>query len=65
MNVRLIKGETDYNAAMARLSELMLSDPKPGAAEANELELLALVIEDYERKIIQPAQPNPDRKSVV
>ena len=59
MNVRLIKGETDYNTAMARLSELMLRDPKPGAAEANELELLALVIEDYERKIIPPAQPDP------
>ncbi|MBI3776229.1 MAG: ImmA/IrrE family metallo-endopeptidase [Gammaproteobacteria bacterium] len=59
MNVRLIKGETDYHAAMARLSELMLRDPKPGAAEANELELLALVIEDYERKIVPPAQPDP------
>ena len=59
MNVRLIKDETDYSAAMTRLSELMACDPKPGSAEAGELEALALVIEDYERKIVPPAQPAP------
>lgn len=59
MNVRLIKDEKDYGAAMMRLSDLMVCDPKPGSADAGELEVLALVIEDYERKIVPPAQPDP------
>ncbi len=59
MNVHLIKDATDYSAAITRLSELMTCDPKPGSAEAGELEALALVIEDYERKIVPPAQPDP------
>lgn len=59
MNVHLIKDATDYSAAITRLSELMACDPKPGSAEAGELEALALVIEDYERKIVPPALPDP------
>ena len=34
---------------MARLSALMDADPAPGSAEEAELELLALVIQTYER----------------
>lgn len=59
MNIRLIKDKENYTAAMARLSALMSLDPKPGTAEDNELELLALVIEDYERKIVPPIVADP------
>jgi len=59
MNVHLIKDATDYSAAITRLSELMACDSKPGSADVGELELLALAIEDYERKIVPPAQPDP------
>ncbi len=59
MKVKLIKNETDYGAAMARLSALMAADPDAGSAAENELDLLALVIEDYERKIVPPAVPDP------
>jgi len=59
MNIRLIKNRENYAAAMARLSALMALDPKPGTAEDNELELLALVIEDYERKIVPPVVADP------
>jgi HTH-type transcriptional regulator/antitoxin HigA len=59
MNIKVIKHREDYAQAMARLSALMDLDPKPGSDEEDELDLLALVIEDYERKIVPPAVPDP------
>jgi HTH-type transcriptional regulator/antitoxin HigA len=59
MNIKVIKSSDDYAQAMARLSALMTLDPKAGSNEDNELELLALVIEDYECKIVPPAAPDP------
>ena len=55
MNIKVIKSNEGYTQAMARLSALMELDPKVDSKEDNELELLALVIEDYERKIVPPA----------
>ena len=59
MNIKVIKSSNDYAQAMARLTALMALDPKDGSKEDNELELLALVIEDYERKIVPPVTPDP------
>lgn len=59
MNIKVIKQREDYARAMARLSALMDLDPKTGSDEEGELELLALVIEDYERKVVPPAMPDP------
>lgn len=59
MNIKVIKEREDYTQAMARLSVLMDLDPKPGSQEEDELELLALVLEDYERKAVPHVQPAP------
>ncbi|OGQ96829.1 MAG: transcriptional regulator [Deltaproteobacteria bacterium RIFOXYD12_FULL_57_12] len=59
MNVKVIKNAEDHAAAMARLSALMSLDPKVGSDEESELELLALVIEAYERQIVPPAAIDP------
>lgn len=59
MKLKLIKNESDYAVAMARLSALMAANPNAGSANENELDLLALVIEDYERKIVPPVVPDP------
>lgn len=59
MNIKVIKSNEDYTHAMARLSALMSLDPKAGSKEDNELELLALVIEDFERKIVPTSVPAP------
>lgn len=59
MNIKVIKEREDYTQAMARLAGLMDLDPKPGSEEENELELLALVVEDYERKAVPFDQPDP------
>ncbi|MEK6748306.1 MAG: transcriptional regulator [Pseudomonadota bacterium] len=59
MNVKVIKSEKDYAFAMAWLSELMALNPIVGTEQDNELELLALVIEDYERKIVPLSRTDP------
>lgn len=59
MKVKIIKNESDYTTAMARLSVLMAANPDAGSSDENELGLLALVVEDYERKIVPPVVPDP------
>lgn len=59
MNVKVIRSAEAYEAAMARLSALMSLDPKPDSREENELDLLALVIEDFERQSVPPVNLDP------
>ena len=59
MNVKIIRSREDHAHALARVSALMSLDPGPGSKEENELELLALVIESYERKTVPPVKPDP------
>lgn len=59
MNVKIIKSEQDHEQAMARLSVLMSSDLTPGSKEENELELLSLVIRDYERQTVPAVKVDP------
>lgn len=59
MNVKIIKSAKDYEANMARLFELMSLDPKPNSKEENELELLALVIQDFERQTVPHVKADP------
>lgn len=57
--VRVIKTQRGHADALARLSGLMDKDLKPGSADEAELELLALVIESYERRRVAPVTPDP------
>jgi len=59
MNVKIIKNKDDHTAAMARLSALMLLDPVAGSKDESEIELLALVITDFERQTVPPVQVDP------
>lgn len=59
MGVKIIKSTEDYEAAMARLSALMLHNPPPDSEEENEIELLALVIQDFERQTVAPVKVDP------
>jgi HTH-type transcriptional regulator / antitoxin HigA len=58
-DVRVIKTQRDYDAAIARLSSLMDEDIAPGSNKEGDLELLALVIESYERSKVSPVTPDP------
>lgn len=57
--VKVIKTQRDYDAAVVRLSALMDEDLAPGSIKEAELELLALVIESYERSKVAPVVPDP------
>jgi len=57
--VRVIKTQIDYDAAIGRLSALMDEELASGSDAEAELELLALVIESYERSKISPVSPDP------
>ena len=59
MNVKIIRNEQDYEAAMARLSALVSLDPEAGSSEEDELELLTLVIQDFERQTVPPISVDP------
>jgi len=48
--IRPLHSEADYNAALKQIEPYFESEPKPGTPEADRFDLLALIIEDYERK---------------
>ncbi|MDO9264170.1 MAG: hypothetical protein Q7U02_09400 [Desulfosalsimonadaceae bacterium] len=54
---RLIKSQQDYDIALARIDELM--DAKEGTPEADELELLATLVEMYEEEHYPMDLPDP------
>lgn len=56
--IRVIKTQRAYDDAVARLSALMDEEIKVGSSKEGELELLALVIESYERTKIDPVSPD-------
>lgn len=58
-SVKVIKNQSDYEAAMEQLSDLMDRKCQPGSDEENTLELLLLVIQDYEQKHTLPIDLDP------
>ncbi len=54
--IRPLRSEADYGAALKEIERYFEHEPKPGTPEADRFDLLALVIEDYEKKrwLIEP-----------
>ena len=48
--IRPLHSEADYDVALNEIERYFENEPKPGTAEADRFDLLALIIEDYERK---------------
>jgi HTH-type transcriptional regulator / antitoxin HigA len=59
MNYRVIKTDEDYEAALADAERLVAHDPSPGTASGDQLELLTVLIEDYEKRQFQFEVPSP------
>lgn len=57
MNINLIKTENDYNQALERLE--VIFDSKRGTEEGDELELLGMLIEQYENEHFPIDLPDP------
>ncbi|TVR30810.1 MAG: hypothetical protein EA404_11755 [Spirochaetaceae bacterium] len=58
-NARVIKTAHEHEAALERIAELMEADPREGTSEAEELELLALVVDRYEEARFPIDPPDP------
>jgi HTH-type transcriptional regulator / antitoxin HigA len=57
MNINLIKTENDYNQALERLE--LIFDAKKGTQEGDELELLGILIDQYENENFPIDLPDP------
>ncbi|MDR0229997.1 MAG: hypothetical protein LBI72_13200 [Flavobacteriaceae bacterium] len=57
MKLRPIRTEEDYHMAMVRLQ--LLQDAEPGTDAANELDILNILIEQYERDNAPMGMPDP------
>lgn len=57
MEIKVLKTEEDYDEALARADEIF--DAIAGSPEGDELELLLLVIKDYEDKHHPVPPPDP------
>ena len=57
MQPKVIKTEAEYEAALARVAEMM--DAQPGSPDEQELELFALLVEQYEQEHFPIAPPDP------
>jgi HTH-type transcriptional regulator / antitoxin HigA len=57
MNINLIKTENDYNQALERLE--IIFDAKKGTQEGDELELLGILIDQYENEHFPINLPDP------
>ena len=56
--LKVIKTEADYHYALERIETLMDCDPDEGTLDADELEVLGVLIENYESKNFPSSLPD-------
>ncbi len=57
MNIKPIRNDADYQAALARLE--VIFDAKKGSEEGDELEILSILIDTYENEHFPIEMPDP------
>ncbi len=57
--MKVIKTEEEYRNALGEVKKLTAIDPVPGSPEADQLELYALLINEYESQNIDIPLPDP------
>lgn len=57
--IRPLRTESDYDAALASIERFFEEEPAPGSARADDFDMLALVIADYERRHWPIEPPDP------
>lgn len=58
-HLKIIKTEAEHEAALSRLMALMDAEPEMGSRDADELEVLAMLVEQYEDKQFPIDLPDP------
>lgn len=59
MKIKVIHNDEAHEAAVSELERIMDSDPQPGTEAFEQMELLALVIKDYETRRYRLDAPDP------
>jgi HTH-type transcriptional regulator/antitoxin HigA len=59
VNIRPIHTQADYQAALVDISALMESDPEPGTAKGDRLDILATLVQVYEARHFPIGAPDP------
>ena len=59
MELRIIKTRAQYRRYLDEARRLARRDPDPGSAEGARLELLAKLVEDYEKERFKFRKPDP------
>jgi len=57
--IKVIKTYAEYLKALDGIEKLMTKNPSAGTADAHKLELLSLLVKDYESKKIPTERPDP------
>ncbi len=57
--LRPIKNKKQYESALARVYALMQKDIKPDSKESDELEILSILVKEYENVHYPVPKPNP------
>ena len=57
--IRPLRSAAEHKAALAEIERYFAREPKPGTPAADRFDLLALVIEDYEKKRWPIEPPDP------
>lgn len=57
--IKPIKNDAQYEKALSRIYLLMQRDIKPGSAESDEVEVLSILVKDYEQEHYPVPPPNP------
>jgi len=58
-SIRPIRTEGEYDAALAKIARYFENEPEPGTPRADAFDLLAMVIENYERQHWPIEPPDP------
>lgn len=59
MDIRPIRTEADYRAALAEVAPLFDREPEPGTLQGDRFDVLVTLIEAYEREHFPIAAPDP------
>ncbi len=57
--ISVVKSDAQYKDVLHRIEQLMADDPTVDSAEGRELEVLAILVREYERAVFPLAAPSP------
>lgn len=57
--INAVKTEAHYRAALRRLTQLLGENPRAGTEDANEIEVLSVLVQAYESRLVEEVLPDP------